>query len=136
MNLEPYIAITGQAGLFQLIASKSNGLILKSHLDGKSKFYSIRKNQFTSLGTVAVYTLDGTTPLSEVFASMYDKHTSNPPVSTKSEKHVIEEYFELILPEYDEDKVPIRDMKKIIKWYSFLYERNLLSSNKDKTEEE
>jgi len=127
MNLEPYIAVTGLAGLFKLVTSKSNGLILSSMDDRKTSFYSTRKHQFTPLGTVAVYTLGGTTPLQDVIQSMYDKMGATPPVSHKSEKHVIEEYFETILPDYDEDRVPLKDMKKIIKWFVFLNERGLLA---------
>ena len=126
MNLEPYIAVTGHGPLFKLVASRSNGLVLESLDDGKAKFYSVRKHQFTPLGTVAVYTLGGTTPLLDVMQSMYDKMGTHPPVPPKSEKHVIEEYFETVLPDYDEDRVPIKDMKKIIKWFNFLHERGLL----------
>lgn len=131
MNLEPYIAVTGEGPLFKLVISRANGLVLESLQDGKTKFYSTRKHQFTPLGTVAVYTLEGTTPLADVMQSMYDKYTDTPPVAPKSEKHVIEEYFETILPEYDEDRVPLKDMKKIIKWYRFLHEKGLTEPSKE-----
>jgi len=136
MNLEPYIAVSGVGPLFKLVASKSNGLVLESLDDGKSKFYSVRKHQFTPLGTVAVYTLGGTTPLAEVMGTMLTHFPSKPPVSPKSEKHEIEEYFEMILPDYDEDRVPIRDMKKIIKWFNFLNERGLMVNETISDEEE
>ena len=136
MNLEPYISVAGVGPLFKLVTSKTNGLVLQNIEDGKSKFYSVRRNQFTPLGTVAVYTLGGTTPLSEVMQSMQDKLATHPPVSTKAEKHEIEEYFETILPDYDEDRVPIKDMKKIIKWFTFLKDRSLLDEATASTEEE
>ncbi len=136
MNLEPFIAVTGHGPLFKLVTSKSNGLILESLEDGRTKFYSSRKHQFTPLGTVAVYTLGGTTPLADVIGSMYEKRVETPPVSPRAEKHVIEEYFETILPDYDEDKVPVKDMKKIIKWFVFLSDSGLMSESTDKTEEE
>jgi len=136
MNLEPYIAVSGIGPLFKLVASKSNGLVLESLEDGKAKFYSTRKHQFTPLGTVAVYTLGGTTPLGEVIGSMFEKMAVTPPVDTKSEKHVIEEYFETVLPDYDEDRVPLKDMKKIIKWFGFLNDRGLITKATDKSEEE
>lgn len=133
MNLEPYIAVTGEGSLFKLVISRANGLVLESLENGKSKFYSTRKHQFTPLGTVAVYTLEGTTPLADVMQSMYDKYTESPPVGPKSEKHVIEEYFETVLPEYDEDRVPIKDMKKIIKWFTFLHDRGLTAPSTEDT---
>ncbi len=136
MNLEPYIAVTGVGPLFKLVTSKTNGLVLQNIEDGKSKFYSVRRHQFTPLGTVAVYTLGGTTPLVEVMKSMQEKLSSHPPVSVKAEKHEIEEYFETILPDYDEDRVPIKDMKKIIKWFTFLKDRSLLNETTASSEEE
>lgn len=137
MNLEPYISVTGEGALFKLVVSRPNGLILESLLDGKSKFYSTRKHQFTPLGTVAVYTLEGTTPLVDVMQSILEKIESHPPVDLKSEKHVIEEYFETILPSYDEDRVPLKDMKKIIKWFGFLHSRGLtVAAPEDKAGEE
>lgn len=132
MNLEPFISITGEAGLFSLVASRPNGLVLESLDTKKTKFYSVRKHQFTPLGTVAIYTLEGTTPLVDVMQTMLEKYPTQPPVSPKAEKHEIEEYFEAILPNYDEDKVPVRDMKKVIKWFNFLNNKKLL----DQSEEE
>jgi len=131
MNLEPYISVSGEGGLFKLITSRSNGLVL-GHIDtGKSKFYSLRKHQFTPLGTVAIYTLTDTTSLAEIFETMAGKMESMPPVDTKSEKHIIEEYFENILPDYDEDRVSIKDMKKVIKWFNILNERGLLDTSEE-----
>ncbi len=132
MNIEPYIAVSGEGGLFKLIASKNNGLVLEN-LDhpGKAKFYSVRKHQFTPLGSIAIYTLQDTSPLEEVFKTMLEKYPTNPPVAVKSEKHVIEEYFEMILPDYDEDKVSLKDMKKVIKWFNVLYSKDLLISSEE-----
>ncbi len=136
MNLEPYIAVSGESGLFELVNSKNSGLVLKSIKDGKSKFYPSRKHQFTPLGTIAIYTLEDTSPLADVFKTMRDKKATTPVVSHKSEKHVIEEYIETILPDYDEDKVSLSDMKKIIKWFTFLDEAGLTADSEEKTDEE
>ena len=135
MNLEPYIAVSGEGGLFKLIATRSNGLVLEN-LDslGKSKFYSTRKHQFTPLGTVAIYTLDDSTPLVDIYKTMLSKMGDLPPVSVKSERHVIEEYFDQILPEYDEDKVSLKDMKKVIKWFIKLRDHNLLVDSDEEEE--
>ena len=136
MNLEPYIAVSGEGGLFQLKATRSNGLVLEN-LDsiGKSNFYSTRKHQFTPLGTVAIYTLEDSMPLVDIYKTMLAKMVDLPPVSVKSERHVIEEYFDQILPDYDEDKVSIKDMKKVIKWFMKLHEHNLLTSSNSEEEE-
>jgi hypothetical protein len=131
MNLEPFISVSGEQGLFSMIASRSNGLVLEHIESGKSKFYSIRKHQFTPLGTVAIYTLSDTKPLKDVFETMLAQIDKTPPVSIKAENHVIEEYFEGILPEYDEDRVSLKDMKKVIKWFNLLKDKDLLNTEEE-----
>ena len=131
MNLDSYVAVSSEGGLFKLIISRNNGLVLE-HLDtGKSKFYSVRKHQFTPLGTVAIYTLTDTTPLPDIFRTMLDKYQEMPPVSVKAANHEIEEYFENIIPDYDEDRVSLKDMKKVIRWFNSLKDRNLLVSDEE-----
>ena len=131
MNLDPYVSVSGFGALFKLVTSRNNGLILESLENGKSKFYPVRKHQFTPLGTVAIYTLEDTVALKEVFETMLTQLEDNPPVSTKAENYQIEEYFESILPDYDEDRVSTNDMKKVIRWFKFLNERGLLSSEEE-----
>jgi len=137
MNLEPFVSVSGLGGLYKLVASRNNGLVLEDLDSGKAKFYSVRKHQFTPLGTVAIYTLEDAEPLKNVFQTMMDKLGELTIPSTKSENHVIEEYFENILPSYHEDKVTIKDMKKVIKWFNLLYDRSLLLAEENaKSEEE
>jgi len=133
MNLDAYIAVSGEGDLFKLITSKTSGLVLENLDSGKSRFYSVRKHQFTPLGTVAVYILGGTRQLNEIFQVMQDQKLTNPPVSHKAEKHEIEEYIESVIPDYDEDRVPLKDMKKLIKWFAFLDSRGMLA-HKDEEE--
>lgn len=131
MNLDAYVAVSTLPGLFKLVTSRSNGLILENMENGKSRFYSVRKHQFTPLGTVAIYTLEDTIALTEVFQRMIDQLAENPPVDVKSETYQIEEYFESIIPDFDEDRVSVKDMKKVIRWFKFLNERNLLGSDEE-----
>jgi len=126
MNLEPYVAVSKMPGIYKLVNTRSNGLVVEDLDSGKVKFCPTRKHQFTPLGTVAIYTLDDTEALSTVFQTMLDKHASLPPVPPNSENHELFEYFEQILPNWDEDKVYASDIKKLIKWFNFLNERNLL----------
>ncbi|MBT8229520.1 MAG: DUF5606 domain-containing protein [Bacteroidia bacterium] len=131
MNLEPFVAVSGVGGILKLVTSRNNGLILESLENGKTRFYSVRKHQFTPLGTVAIYTLEDTIALRDVFEKMLEQYEENPPVSPKAEQYKIEEYFESIIPDYDEDRVSINDMKKVIKWFNFMNERDLLNSEEE-----
>ena len=129
MNLQPYVAVSGAPGVFILKTPRSNGLVVEEIDTGKVKFFSTRKHQFTPLGTVAIYTLDDSTELKKVFQSMLDQMAENPPVDTKAPNHELFEYFEKVLPDFDEDRVYISDIKKVIKWFNFLNSRDLLSAS-------
>lgn len=127
MNLEEYISVTGMPGLYRMAANRSNGLIVESLEDGKRKFASSRKHQFTPLESIAIYTDDGESiELKNVFKNMKDQFEDNPPVSPNSKAEDIREYFFDVLPTHDEDRVYISDIKKVIKWFTFLNNKNLL----------
>ncbi len=128
MNLDKIIAVSGMPGLFKIVTNKNNGLIVADFDSGKKKFVSARKHQFTPLGTISIYTDDGDSiALTKVFQSMIDQKEDNPPVKTNAGGAVITEYFTDILPNYDKDKVYLSDMKKVIKWFKFIEERDLFN---------
>lgn len=123
-------------GLFKMVDSRGNGLLVQDIDGGKTKFFSMRKHQFTPMETVAIYTMSDTIELSVIFERMMDQKDENPPASTKESKEKIEDYFASIVPDYDEDRVYISDMKKVIKWYNMLDERGYLTMEPEADEEE
>ncbi len=132
MNLENIMAITGLPGLYTLVANKNNGLIVADLDTGKKRFVSSRKHQFSPLETIAIYTDTDSKELKKVFQSMIEQSEDTPPISPKASKADIVDYFEDIIPDYDRDRVHIGDMKKILKWYFALDEKNLLEPDTEK----
>lgn len=137
MNLKDILAVSGMPGLFRLVNSRSNGLLVSS-LDDSARtiFCSMRKHQFTPMETVAIYTMSDTIELSTIFERMLDQLEENPPASSSGSKTEIEDYFASIVPDYDEDRVYISDMKKVLKWFSILNEKGYLAANTSSDEEE
>ena len=135
MNLKDILAISGLPGLHKMIDSRGNGLLVQDLDGGKTKFYSMRKHQFTPMETVAIYTMSDTIELSEIFQRMLDQVTENPPAGVKESKEKIEDYFASIVPDYDEDRVYISDMKKVIKWFNILNEKVYLTMETEDQEE-
>ncbi len=122
------VAISGLSGLFKLVTSKTNGLIVADPDTGKTKFCSIRQHQFTPMETVAIYTEEDTVDIKTVFTAMLDKADSLPmPLANAPHADLIK-YFEVIIPDYDRDKVFHSDMKKIIKWFVYLNDRGYLTA--------
>ena len=137
MNLKDILAVSGMPGLFRLVNSRNNGLLVSS-LDDSARtiFCSMRKHQFTPMETVAIYTMSDTIELSTILERMLDQLEENPPVSPSGSKAEIENYFASIVPDYDEDRVYISDMKKVIKWFAILNEKGFLTAVPDADEEE
>ena len=138
MNLENLVAVSGMSGIYKMAANRNNGLIIEDLSTGKKKFASARKHQFTPLESIAIFTDDGdSTELAKVFQNMLEKIGTHPPVSPNSKSEELHAYFAEILPDYDRDRVFNGDIKKVIKWFNFLNERNLVSlSSPDKNNEE
>lgn len=133
-RLEKFVAVSGLPGLFELINTRGNGLVLKDLTSQKTTFASTRKHQFTPLATVAIYTIDDTEELSKVFQNMLDQLSDNPPPTHNSEAAVLFEYFEDVVPHFDKDKVFLSDIKKVIKWFSFLRDYQVFAPMSDEEE--
>lgn len=137
MNLSKLVAVSGRSGIYRMAANRSNGLIIEDLDNGKKIFAPSRKHQFTPLESISIYTEndEDTVELKQVFRNMLEQVESNPPADTKDGSMAIKNYFEAILPEYDRDRVLVSDIKKIIKWFTFLNDRQLLSLEEDVVEE-
>jgi hypothetical protein len=138
MNLTKLIAVSGRPGIYRMVANRSNGLILEDLDSGKRFFVSGRMHQFTPLESISIYTEyeeeEDTVNLGNVFRRMIEQMDTNPPVSTKAKSPELRKYFLDIMPEHDQERVLNSDIKKIIKWFSFLNERNLLSLEEEPAE--
>ena len=127
MKIENIMAVSGLPGLYRMAANRNNGLIIEDLSTGKKRFASSRKHQFTPLESIGIYTDDGdTAELKVVFRNMLDQLEDNPPVNAGASTEELQEYFADILPNYDRDRVKIGDIKKVIKWFGFLKEKQLL----------
>lgn len=111
MSLEKIIAISGKPGLFKLVTQTRAGFVAESLIDKKRLSVSIQQN-VSVLSEIAIYTLTEEVPLKSVFAKIKEKENGQPTsVAPKDSKDKLEEYFFDILPDYDEDRVYVSDIK-------------------------
>ena len=73
MKADDIVAVSGLPGLYKMVAPRDNGMIIEDIDKGTTKFASVRKHQFTPLGTVAIYTDSDSTELTEVFQRMVEQ---------------------------------------------------------------
>jgi len=126
MSLEKIIAIAGKPGLFKLVAQTRSGFISESLIDGKRLSVNVQQN-VSVLSEIAIYTLTEEVPLKQVLLNIKKKENGEQTgVSAKDSKDKLEEYFFDVLPDYDEDRVYVSDIKKVIQWYNLLQSHKLL----------
>lgn len=140
MSIDKMVAVSGLSGLYTLVATKSNGLLVADPDTGKTRFCSVRQHQFTPMQTVAIYTEEDTIDIKSVFKNMFDKLDTNPVPNPNAPQNELRAYFEVIIPDYDRDRVYHNDMKKVIKWFLYLNERGMIqelySENPDEETQE
>ena len=136
MGLEKILSVAGKPGLYKLITQTRSGFVAESLLDGKRITVSLRSS-VSVLSEIAIYTLEEEVPLREVFLKIQIKENGGKTsVGHKEEKIKLEEYFFEVLPNYDEDRVYISDIKKIIQWYNILTENGITDFSDDKEQKE
>ena len=133
MKIKDLMSISGMPGLYKLLATKQSGIVAESLETGQKKFFSARSYQFSPLESIAIYTHDDALPLEDVFTNM----KSNPPADNLA-KSELRDYFEEVLPDHDQSKVYVSDIKKIVSWYTYLNAHGYLEeeADQDASEEE
>lgn len=134
MELEKVMSISGKPGLYELKAQTRGGFIAESMLDGKKISVNMRHN-VSLLSEIAVYTYTEEVPLREIFQRIKEKENGGEAISHKESKQKLEDYFREILPEYDEDRVYISDIKKILQWYNLLISKGVTEFEKSTPED-
>jgi hypothetical protein len=130
MDLSGIISIAGMSGLYKVVAQTKNGLIVESLID-KKRVPAYSTHRVSALEDVSIYSTGDDVPLKEVFQKIYDKEKGAAAIDHKSKDEELKKYFKSAFAEYDEERVYVSDIKKVISWYNTLQKEGLL----DKKEE-
>ena len=122
MEYSKLISVTGMGGLFELVASKSDGAIVRSLEDKSTKFISTRQHSFSHIESIEVYTVRENVNLVDVLKAM---EASSEPLPSEKDAAAIKKYFEKVYPDMDFERVYTSDMKKMVKWFSTLKKNNV-----------
>ena len=125
MKIEGIINVSGKAGLHKIISQSKNSVIVESLTD-KKRMPIYPDTPANSLEEIGIYTYDDTIPLVDVFTNIATKTMCKECISHKENKNNLESYFREILPDYDEDRVYISDIKKVFQWYNALCSAGLV----------
>jgi len=125
MNLKDIIAISGEPGLFKLIAQGKNAIIIE-HLETKKRSSAYSSAKVSSLEDISIFTETEDMPLGKVFDLIFEKEKGGKAIDSKSEADKLRTYFEEVLPEYARERVYPSDIKKVVQWYNTLHSLDLL----------
>lgn len=128
--LKTILSIAGKPGLYKLISSGKNMLIVETVDAAKKRIPAYGQDKVISLADIAMYTDAEEVPLSKVLESV--KNKENGAVASIDYKKVsaneLHAYFAEILPNYDRDRVHASDIKKLLSWYNILVSNGITDS--------
>lgn len=133
MNVEKILAISGKPGLYELKIQTRSGFVAESLLDGKKITVGMRSN-VSLLSEISMYTHSEEKPLVEIMRAIAVKENEGPALSHKEDNDKLIAYFSEIVPDYDEDRVYVSDIKKVLNWYNTLQAKGMVSKEEPKVE--
>lgn len=123
--LKGILAISGQPGLYKLVAETKSRIIVESLTTGK-RIPTSTSAKISTLEDIAVFTYSGDVPLKEIFRIIDLKEKGGPAPDSKLPEKEVRKYFEELVPDYDQDKVYLSDIRKVISWYNILQGKAML----------
>lgn len=122
MKLNEIASVTGKGGLFKVLKPAKAGLILEALDESKSKIMATASHKVSILDEISIYThsKEGTTPLEEVLKKINKEYGNDLGLDANAEGNELRSFLKSVLPDYDEEKVYVSDIKKLVKWYSIL----------------
>ena len=125
--LKDILAISGQSGLFKLVAQAPKNIIVEQ-LQTKKRLPVYQTTKVSALDDIAIYTEDEEVPLFDILKKIFSiENKAVSSLSKTASNDEVKEYFEDILPTYDKERVYVSDMKKVISWYNILIETGILA---------
>lgn len=134
MGLTKTIAITGKPGLFNIISQSKGGFVVQSLVD-KKKFPISNSHNVSVLNDIAIYTYDKEVPLRNIFLTIYEKENKKASISHKENNTTLINYFSEVLPDFDQERVYVSNIKKVLQWYNILVAAEFDFSTIQETEE-
>ncbi len=133
MDLSKILSLAGKNGLFKVVSQAKNAVIVESLIDGK-RFPAFGNEKISSLEEISVFTTGDDIPLKEVFKAFHLKLEGKPAIDSKSDNITLKKFFLEMVPAYDQDRVYVSDIKKMVSWYNMLLQQDLLDFS-EKAEE-
>ncbi len=122
MKLSEIASVTGKGGLFKVLKPAKSGLIMESMDEAKTKLVATGSHKVSILDEISIYTntKEGTTPLAEVLKKIHAEFGDDLGLEADAEGNELKAFLKSVLPDYDENRVYVSDIKKLVKWYGII----------------
>jgi len=102
--------------------------------EAKTKLIAGMNSRVSLLDEISVFThsKEGSVPLKDVLQKIYKEFKDDPGVDSKSSPDELRAFLKFILPDFDEERVYVSDIKKMVIWYKAMakYTPELLTEEK------
>jgi Domain of unknown function (DUF5606) len=122
MTLADIASVAGKGGLFKVLAPTKSGVILESLDEIKARLVASSNQRISILSEISIYTntKEGSTPLLDVLKKIKATYGNDTGVDGESDGTELKAFLKSVLPDFDETRVYVSDMKKLVKWYALL----------------
>ncbi len=124
MELSEIASISGKGGLFKVLKPGKSSVLLEALDATKTRVVASATQRLSLLSEISIYTTtkEGTVALEDVLKKIYKEFNNDLGVDANSDNSELKAFLKSVLPEYDDSRVYVSDIKKLVKWYSVLLE--------------
>ena len=136
--LKTILTVAGKPGLYKLVSSGRNMLIVEAIDTTKKRQPVHAADKVVSLGDIAMYTDDEEVPLWQVLENVNNKCEGAACAvdHKKASNEELADFFAEVLPNYDRDRVYMSHVRKLIQWYNILINAGITEFVSEENEEE
>jgi hypothetical protein len=122
MTLADIATISGKGGLFKILKPSKSGVILESLDETKAKLVATAHHKLSVLNEISIYTTtkEGTVALEDVLKKIHQEFGDDLGLDANADNTELKSFMKAVLPDYDENRVYVSDIKKLVRWYSIL----------------
>ena len=135
IDLTGIISISGQPGLFKIVAQSKNGIIVEG-LSDKKRVNVYASTKVSTLSDISMFTTGDDKPIEEIITTIFEKEKGGAAPDNKSDDKTVEKYFSAVLPDYDKERVYVSNIRKLLSWYNALHTSGNLKEKEESKEGE
>ena len=134
MIIQEIIAIAGKPGIFRIVVTNRNNLIVESMID-KKRLSIPGTSRISSLADITMFTTGEDLLLMEVLNRMNEHIGDSDMPDIKGDASATKSFVDGVIPELDHGRVYNSDLKKLVQWFSILKSNDCFPLESQKDEE-